>query len=217
MHLPSRLAAALSDNHSRQPIHFGLLLIAMLSSCTLIPTQSLPVHTYLLLTPQLSPQTASPHTRLTLLVSTPRAAAGYNTRRMAYTRKLYELNYFSRNEWVDTPGRMLEPILVSALRASGRFKSVIPSYIQIPADLRLDTEIIVLVQDFSIQPSQSRFILHARLIDLASGQEIANRTFGAQEPISAENPYSGVIALNQALQHILGELITFCVHCVQGR
>jgi cholesterol transport system auxiliary component len=137
--------------------------------------------------------------------------AGYNTQQMAYTRKPYELNYFSRNEWVDTPGRMLEPILVSALEASGRFQSVVPSYARIPADLRLDTEIILLVQDFSVQPSQSRFALHARLIELASGQEIASQTLEAQEPMSKENPYSGVIALNQALEHILRELVSFCV------
>jgi cholesterol transport system auxiliary component len=136
---------------------------------------------------------------------------------MAYTRKPYELNYFSRNEWVDIPERMLEPILVSALEASGHFESVIPSYIRIPADLRLDTEIIVLVQDFSIQPSQSRFILHARLIDLANGQEIANQTFRAQESMSAENPYDGVVALNQALEHILGKLITFCAQVTSKR
>lgn len=216
MYFLSKPKTALSDNSLRQPIHSRLLLtaillIAMLSSCALTPTQSLPAHTYLLLTPQLSTQAAPPQTRLTLLVSTPRAAAGYNTQQMAYTRKLYELSYFSHNEWIDIPGHMLEPILVSALEASRGFQSVVPSYVRIPADLRLDTEIILLVQDFSTQPSQARIALHARLIELASGQEIAGQTFEAQEPMLEENPYSGVIALNQALEHILRELVSFCV------
>lgn len=105
---------------------------------------------------------------------------------------------------------MLEPILIGALDASGHFKSVIPSRVRIPADLRLDTEITLLIQDFSTQPSQGHFVLDARLIDLASGQEIAHQTLSAREPMPAENPYSGVIALNRALEHILEELVIFC-------
>ncbi|WP_166804982.1 ABC-type transport auxiliary lipoprotein family protein [Nitrosococcus wardiae] len=191
-------------------------MIIILSSCTLSPEQSGPVRTYIL-APQLPPQTAASPTRLTLLVSTPQAAAGYGTPQIAYTRKPYELDYFSRNQWVDTPGRMLKPILVNALEASGLFQSVAPGDTRILAELRLDTEILRLVQDFSDQPSQSHLILRARLIDLARGEEIASRIFKAQEPAPEEGPYGGVIALNRALERILGELVAFCTQAYLKR
>lgn len=213
--------ATISDNPPRQFfIYIGLLLIGMLSGCAaLAPARPIPIHTYLLLPPKLPLQvkTASARTHLTLLISMPQAVAGYNTRQMAYTRKPYALSYFSRNEWIDTPGRMLEPILIGALEASGHFKSVIPSRVRIPADLRLDTEITLLVQDFSTQPSQGHFILDARLINLVSGQEITHQTLSAREPMSAENPYNGVIALNRALEHILEELVIFCTQATLKR
>lgn len=193
-----------------QRLSLELLLMAMLSGCTLTPDTPPTLHTYLL-APRLSQhqQANSPSTELTLLVSAPQAAAGYNTRQMAYTRKPYELEYFSRNEWVAPPARMLEPLLVSALDASGHFQSVAPSDVRLLADLRLDTQIIRLVQDFSVQPSQGHIVLQARLIDLGSGQEIASRTFEARETAPKEGPYGGVVALNRALKHVLGELVTF--------
>lgn len=198
----------------RQPnclvrLWFLMFIITSLAGCTLTPEQTSPVRTYVL-APQLPPQAAASPAPLALLVSTPQAAAGYGTRRMAYTRKPYELDYFSRNEWVGTPERMLEPILVNALEASGYFQSVVPSDIRIVAGLRLDTDILRLVQDFSSQPSQSHLVLRARLIDLDGGREIATRTFEAREPAPEEGPYGGVIALNRALERILKELVNFC-------
>ncbi|ADE13652.1 protein of unknown function DUF330 [Nitrosococcus halophilus Nc 4] len=193
-----------------------LIMVVILSSCTLSPKQPGPVRTYLL-APQLPPQTTAAPTPLTLLVSTPQAAAGYGTSQIAYTRKPYELDYFSRNQWVDTPERMLKPILVNALEASGHFQSIAPDDTRILAELRLDTEILRLVQDFSGQPSQSHLVLRARLIDLAKGEEIASQTFEAREPAPEEGPYGGVIALNRALERILRELVTFCARAYLKR
>ncbi|WP_172419030.1 ABC-type transport auxiliary lipoprotein family protein [Candidatus Nitrosoglobus terrae] len=173
-------------------------------------SQPTPAHTYRFSVPQIPTQADSPYTKLALLVSRPQVGAGYNTQQIAYTRKPYELSYFSHNEWVDTPGRMLESILVSALEASKGFQNVIPSYALIPADLRLDTEIVTLLQDYSVKPNQSRVVLHARLIELTKSQEIASQTFEAHQPMTEDNPYSGVIALNQALGQVIEELVSFC-------
>jgi cholesterol transport system auxiliary component len=190
--------------------YLGLFLTAVLSSCsTLLPEPSPPAQAYLL-TPQLPLQEASSPSSLTLVISTPRAAAGYTSSQMAYMRRPYELNYFSRNEWVDTPARMLAPILVNALEASGYFYSVAPSHVRMLADLRLETEILRLVQDFSTQPSEGHLMLQARIIDLNTGQEIASRIFEAREPAPKEEPYGGVVALNEALAGILSELAAFC-------
>ncbi len=185
-----------------------LSLIAMLSSCTLAPASLPPTHTYLF-APNLPQPTSPAPSGPTLLISVPRAVPGYDTRQMAYTQKPYELNYFSRNEWVAPPALMLQPILIRAFEVSGHFQSVVPDDLRVLANLRLDTQILRLVQDFSVQPGQGHIVLQARLINLTNGREIASRIFKAREPAPEEGPYGGVIALNQALEHLLKEMVAF--------
>ena len=206
--LATRLLPWTSRSPWSKPL--GLFLAVVLSSCgTLLPQPPPPVQAYLL-NPQLPVQEESSSSQLRFAISAPRAAAGYTSSQMAYMRRPYELSYFSHNEWVDTPARMLAPILVNALEASGYFHSVAPSHVRMLADLRLETEILRLVQDFSTQPSEGHLILQARIIDLSTGQEIASRIFEAREPAPKEGPYGGVVALNQALATILNELAAFC-------
>lgn len=205
---PLRRRATSSGVGDYQMLSLGLFLIAMLSSCALAPASPPPTHTYLL-APDLPQPTSPAPSGPTLLISVPRAVPGYDTRRMAYTHRPYELNYFARNEWVAPPALMLQPIFIRAFEASGHFQSVVPDDLRVLADLRLDTQILRLVQDFSVQPSQGHIVLQARLINIANGREVANRIFEAREPAPEEEPYGGVVALNRALEHILREMVTF--------
>ena len=50
-----------------------------------------------------------------LLVSPPQAEPGFETQRMAYVRRPYQLEYYAVNQWADTPARMLAPLMVHAL------------------------------------------------------------------------------------------------------
>ncbi|HET9405067.1 MAG TPA: hypothetical protein VFO57_10845, partial [Burkholderiales bacterium] len=55
----------------------------------------------------------------TLTVSPPHAAAGFDSRRIMYVRQADQLEYFAHNEWVDTPARMLAPLIVAAVGSGG--------------------------------------------------------------------------------------------------
>jgi ABC-type uncharacterized transport system auxiliary subunit len=55
--------------------------------------------------------------------------------------------------------------IVSALESSGTFRAVILAPTAAAGDLRLDTEILRLQQDFASQPSRVRFTLRAYLVD----------------------------------------------------
>src|SRR5688572_10546198 len=55
-----------------------------------------------------------PEAAPTLLVSPPQAAAGFDSPHMMYLREGGRLEYFAYNEWIDTPGRMLAPLIVVA-------------------------------------------------------------------------------------------------------
>ncbi|MCL5668620.1 MAG: ABC-type transport auxiliary lipoprotein family protein [Gammaproteobacteria bacterium] len=148
---------------------------------------------------------------LVLAVSTPRARPGFDTPRMAYLRQPHELDYFKANRWADTPARMLGPLLAQALEQTGSFRAVVQTPSAVPADIRLDTELIRLQHDFSTEPSQIQLTLRAQLIDVRSKRVLAVKLFDETEDAASGNPYGGVTAANRALQRVLAQLADFCV------
>jgi len=153
----------------------------------------------------------------TLLVAPPRAAAGFDSPRIIYTRQPHALDYFAHSEWVDTPARMLGPLLVSALERNGAFRAVGVTSGAAAGDLRLDTELVRLQHEFQTQPSRVRFTLRATLVDDRTRRVLAWREFDTAVPSATEDPYGGVIAANQAVQIALQELSAFCIETLRQR
>lgn len=142
------------------------------------------------------------------LLSEPNVAAFSNT--------LADLSTLARNEWVDTPARMLAPLLVAAIAESGAFRAVARVPSTATGALRLDTEVLVLQQEFLAQPSRVRFALRAELVADASREVIASRVFEAEVAASAEAPYAGVVAANLAVRDVLERLAAFCAEAAAG-
>ncbi|MEP7300064.1 MAG: ABC-type transport auxiliary lipoprotein family protein [Caldimonas sp.] len=147
---------------------------------------------------------------LTLVVSAPRAAAGFDTAQMVYVRRLHQLETFALNQWVDTPARMLEPMIARALERTGAYAAVLRAPSAAAAQLRLDTDLVRLQQDFSVSPSQVRLTLRVVLIETATRQVIASREFDARVASTSEDPYGGVAAAHEAVRRLLGEVAAFC-------
>ena len=95
----------------------------------------------------------------TLLVLAPGAAAGFDSQRIIYIRQDQQIEYFAHNEWVDTPSRMLQGLLVEAMAGSGVFSAVSPAAGAAGGDLRLDTEIVRLQHEFQSQAQPGAFHL----------------------------------------------------------
>jgi cholesterol transport system auxiliary component len=144
-------------------------------------------------------------------ISVPRARPGFESPRLVYVSKAHQLQSFARSEWVDTPSRMLAPLLVEALERSGRFQSVGPSP-EIAARFRLETEIAQLQQEFTVHPSQARFTLDVRLLDVTGRRVLVRRELEAVEPAPSDDAYGGVVAENRAVQRVLQEVVAFCVN-----
>jgi len=154
----------------------------------------------------LRPAAAAP----TLIVNPPHAAAGFDSSRIIYVRETHKLEYFAHSEWVDPPARMLAPLLVAAVENSGAFRAVVLTPSAATGDLRLDTEIIRLQQEFRTQPSSVRFTLRAYLVEDKTRRVLAWREFDTAVPAASEDPYGGVVAANQAVQAVLKDLAAFC-------
>ena len=165
--------------------------------------------------PTMAPAAAST-TAPTLIVNPPQAAAGFDSQHIMYVREAHKLEYFAHSEWVDTPARMLAPLLVAAIGNTAAFRAVVLAPSSAAGDLRLDTEIIRLQQEFASPPSRVRFTLRAYLVDDKTRRVLAWREFEAAVPSASDDPYGGVVAANRAVQTVLEELAAFCAKAARG-
>ncbi|HEY5582137.1 MAG TPA: ABC-type transport auxiliary lipoprotein family protein [Rhodoferax sp.] len=191
----------------------GALSVLALGACSVLsPTATPPPAFYSLdsapvTAPASTPaRTAAP----TLIINPPRAAAGFDSQRIIYVRESHKLEYFAHSEWVDPPARMLGSLLVAAIEQTGAFSAVVLTPGAAGGDLRLDTEIVRLQQEFQTSPSRVRFTLRAYLVDDKTRRVLAWRQFEAVADAASDDPYSGVLAANRAVQTVLQQLSAFC-------
>jgi cholesterol transport system auxiliary component len=149
-------------------------------------------------------------TRPTLIVEPPHAASGFDNSRIIYTREAHRLEFFAHSEWVDPPARMIAPLIVAAVEAGGAFSAVVSAGGAAAAEIRLTTEIVRLLQDFSTSPSRVRFTLRATLVDSVKRRVIAVREFDANVAAASDNTAGGVAAANLVVDQVLQALADFC-------
>jgi cholesterol transport system auxiliary component len=198
----------------------SLLLLAA-GACSTLPTGAAPHPAFYALesAPRVAPaavsataSTAAP----TLIVNPPHAAAGFDSQRIIYVREVHKLEYFAHSEWVDPPARMLAPLLAAAVENTRAFRAVVLTPSSAAGDLRLDTEIIRLQQEFQTKPSRAHFTLRAYLVDDKTRRVLAWREFDAAIPAASEDPYGGVVAANRAVQTVLENLALFCAEAARS-
>ena len=192
------------------------LLVVTAAGCLSPRGDSAEVHTY-----QLSLDGLPSETRPgkldgpVLLVSQPQAEPGFETQRMVYVKRPYELEYYAVNQWADTPVRMFTPLMVQALNQRDPWRAVIPLPSSISGDYRLDTHGFLLQQEFLQQPSRVRVMVRAQLTDLKESTILSTRAFEAMENATSENPYGGVQAANRAVATLLDQIASWLRECVR--
>lgn len=181
----------------------------LLAGCVSMGTANLePPHVYLL-EGQIENTGHARTIPLTLLVSKPHAAPGFDSVNMAYVRHPHEIEYFTKHQWAETPAKMLWPLLVDNLEKQSGYRSVIPAAGLVKGDVRLDLEIVQLQQEFSVPKSRINIKLRVQLIDQNTYRVLATQTFEGTEITPSEDPYGGVIAANRALKPLLRQIADF--------
>ena len=207
------------NNHHHHCLRLALagLLLALLGACgSLLPKPPVPPAFYLLdgavaaapaaVGAAPPPPVTLPHT---LIVAVPLPAAGYDSVRILYLRQPHQLLYFAHSEWVDMPARMLAPLLVQAIDGAASWRAVVAAPSAASADLRLETTLLRLQQEFTSVPSQVRFTLRATLLDAGSRRVLAWREFDARVAAPSDDAAGGVAAANRAVRQVLDELGAF--------
>ena len=146
-----------------------------------------------------------------LAVSPPRAAPGFDSVAMVYVQKEHALDHFATHRWADTPARMLGQLLTRTLEDTGSFRAVVPAGSGLQADVRLDTEIVLLRQSFLAKPSRVEFTLRAQLVDVPGRRVLATRYVEATQEAPSDDAPGGVVAANAAVARALAQVAAFCV------
>jgi cholesterol transport system auxiliary component len=121
----------------------------------------------------------------TLVISPVRAASGFDSQRIIYVREPHKLEYFARSEWIDTPARMLGPLLVASITHTGAFKAVVMTPGSASGELRLTPSVRLL----SPNPTQPCAVRCARI--WWSRKVLAWREFDGEAAATRDDPYAG--------------------------
>jgi cholesterol transport system auxiliary component len=189
---------------------FASFFVLLLTSCSFLAADTPPKHYFIAVDPVALP--ANKADGKTILISIPQAASGFDTQQMVYIETPYVLEHYRDNLWVDTPSRLLLPLIVQSLEATGEFGAVLSATSSpILGELRLDTEIIRLQQEFLESPSRVRFTLRVQLLNMTHRAILDTKVFDVVEIAPSEDAIGGVIATNRAVQVVLEQLAEFVV------
>lgn len=182
-----------------------LALALALQGCAVLEPDTAPADYRLELDPGRIPQSA--RQQGILRIERPQADAGVNTRGIPYRLAPYQLRYYTKSRWTDTPARMLRTILTSAFDHSGLFTAVIDSN-QLPADYMLASQLLRLEQHLPADGEPSVQIqLRYQLITLPERRLLASGLIDVAAPSSARNAPAAVAAANTALSEALEQLV----------
>ncbi len=207
------MTGVMSRGPGRGVARLGGVALALLTlgGCTLPQDQSPPAQGYLLEVGTFTPAPARRSSSKTLLVTAPKAAPGFDSNRIAYTREPPKLDYYQDSVWSDAPAKMLLPILVRAFEATGAFKAVVSPPAPGLANLRVDVDVIRLQQEFMSRPSRVRLLTRIKVVDLKSGHVLGTRVFEATEPAPSEDASGAARAANAAVQKVLSQMVPFAL------
>lgn len=147
----------------------------------------------------------------TLLILPPDTEPMYATTQMAYSVQPFQIAYFSRNEWGETPSQMMQHLLVETLRNTRALSAVVmPPYAGRYTHV-LRSRILELKHDFTSDPAMLRLAVRFELSDEAANRVIAARELSVAEPMAEKTPDAGVVAANDAAAKLLRDLAELIV------
>jgi len=149
-----------------------------------------------------------------LVIATPTASAGFDSKRMAVINSPVGIDYFAEGEWVDRLPFLVKEALIEGFQKSGAFAGVSSEGLGLSADYVLSTDI----RDFSATYDSSggaplaRVRIAAELITMP-GRNIAAATSVTREARAGANDLpSIVLAFDRALGEAVQELIAWAAN-----
>jgi cholesterol transport system auxiliary component len=184
--------------------------VALLSGCTLFSPVNIDTEKHELKNIPSDLPIEKTH-RATLLVLIPETLPAYATTQMAYSTEAFQIRYFGKNEWAETPSQMIQPLIVQTLRNTHYFSDVLsPPYFR-GHTFNLGIEILELKLDFTSEPATFNLAMRISLTRSATNEIVATQEWSVRQPMPEKAPYAGVMAANEAMPKLLRELAEFVI------
>ena len=189
-------------------VFLALLSISLLGCAVKLPT----ISNYVLAFPlEKIAYPSFTKTNYTLFLATMSANPGYTTSSMIYVLHPSDLQSFATHQWTAPPAQMLLPLVAQQIESTGYFHAVIMPPFNDNTDFRLETRLVVLQQEFMQPVSQVRCIIQAFLLNSHTHRILATQRFQIVVPAPGNNPYSGVMAADQAAYQLSVALANFAI------
>ena len=150
-----------------------------------------------------------------MIVALPRTAAGFDTDRLVYVSEAHRLQPYADNQWIDTPAKMLEPLISAALSRTGTFGAVLQAPSPVDGQWELRSDIVRLQHE--VPEARFRFTLQVTLIEKRTLTVVLTREFDAAAPITGTGPAAAVAAANVVVADVLRQLAAACANEVTRR
>lgn len=152
----------------------AILLSLLLVSCSLLsPVPTPPVTTYVL--DKMPAIKRYARHRGAILITPPETTAVYDTAQMAYRLRPFEVAYYAKNSWAQTPSQMLYPLMIQAVQKSNAFAAVITPNSQARFSYVLNTHILKVEQDYTNLERRAKLVINAQLVNAATSRVRATR------------------------------------------
>jgi len=200
----------------RRVIYFLLLSsFTLLGGCGITSPVVLPPQSEYAIAPmKATTSSARARTPASLLVSMPIASPGYDSPNMVYVNVPFKLREYANNRWVAPPAQMLMPVIAQRIRAKQYFKAVVTPPFSGITNYRVDTQLIMLEQEFLQPASRIHLVMQATVINSASNKVLASKQFSVFTKAPGNDAYSGVLAANKAASIITSQIASFVVRSV---
>jgi cholesterol transport system auxiliary component len=159
--------------------------------------------------PTLSFPAALPHVAAQLLVATPTAPAGIDSRRIALSRSPVSLDYFADAEWTDRVPFLVQTALLDGFEKSAAIPAVGPDRGGLRADFILDTAIgdFTAIYDSPNGPPRIVVRLDTTLVRMPERRIVSRHSVRREERAAADAVPDIVQAFERALGGAVEEIV----------
>jgi cholesterol transport system auxiliary component len=124
--------------------------------------------------------------------------------RIRYRVGANEVGAYQFHRWMERPGTMVSESLVQALRASGKYRSVMESSSTVAGDYQLRGKLYEF-DEIDRETIQTSISLRVDLVDVKTRQVVWGDLVQHQEPVASKNVKDVVASLDRNLQAVVKE------------
>ena len=176
---------------------------------------SRPVH-YYTIEPPPAPVTPAALAGPALLVGNISASMELQDSRIRYRVGSNEVGAYQFQRWSDRPGTMIAESLLQALRASGKFRSVMDSSSSVAGDYQLRGKLYEF-DEVDSETIQTSISLRVDLVDVKSRQPVWGELVRREEPVRSKHIQDVVASLDRNLQAVVKETADGVGHFLEAQ